>query len=121
MFEKHREEKAREEAASAARAALDEWTHQMDELKGLVAVASGHSAAGVTSLVLKPGEVGVAQITNVSLIEERKGAGQWKGGSQGVSFPIGRIPAGRCATTWARLAATTCRASRRRRRSTPGR
>ncbi len=91
MFEKHRDEKERERAASIAQAAVSDWTHQINELRGLVSVASGHSAEGVTALVLTPGEVGVAQISHVSLVEERKGAGQWKGGSQGVSFPIGRI------------------------------
>ena len=35
--------------------------------------------------------MGIAQITNVSLVEDRKGPGQWQGTSQGVSFPIGRI------------------------------
>ena len=98
MFEAHKEKKAQEAAQAAAlvaqakkEAALQEWTEQMQELRGLLAVASGESASGITSLILKKGEIGVAQITNVGLIEERKGAGQWKGASQGVSFPIGHV------------------------------
>ena len=98
MFEAHKEKKAHEAAQAAEQqaqaqqaAALQEWTEQMQELRFLLSVASGQSASGVTSLILKKGEIGIAQISNVGLIEDRKGAGQWKGASQGVSFPIGRI------------------------------
>ena len=98
MFEAHKEKKAREAALVAERqaqakkaAAQQTWTAQVQELQGLLSVASGQSAAGFTSLILKKGEIGIAQITNVGLIEDRKGAGQWQGASQGVSFPIGHI------------------------------
>jgi hypothetical protein len=98
VFEAHREKKAREAAEAAAlqvqaqkAAALKEWNEQMQELRFLLAVASGQSPSGITALILKKGELGVAQITNVGLIEDRKGAGQWQGASQGVSFPIGHI------------------------------
>jgi hypothetical protein len=98
VFEAHKEKKAHEAAQAAEQqaqdqqaAALQEWTEQMQELRFLLSVASGQSASGVTSLILKKGEIGIAQISNVGLIEDRKGAGQWKGASQGVSFPIGRI------------------------------
>lgn len=98
MFEAHKEKKAQEAAETAAKeaaakkaAALQEWTAEVQELQFLLSVASGKSSPGVTTLILKKDEVGVAQITNVGLIEDRKGAGQWKGSSQGVSFPIGHI------------------------------
>lgn len=98
MFEAHKEKKAREAALVAEQqaqakkaAALQTWTAQEQELQGLLSVASGQSAAGFTSLMLKKGEIGIAQITNVGLIEDRKGAGPWHGASQGVSFPVGHI------------------------------
>ena len=98
MFGAHREKKAREAAEVAAQQAqakkdaeLEEWNAQMQELQFLLSVASGHSASGATALILKKDEVAVAQITNVGLIEDRKGAGQWQGASQGVWFPIGHI------------------------------
>jgi hypothetical protein len=98
MFEAHKEKKAAEaaqvaeqQAQASKAAALQEWTDQLQELQNLLAVASGHSSDGVTTLILKKGEIGVAQITNVGLIEERKGAGEWKGSNQGVSFPIGHV------------------------------
>ena len=98
MFEGHKEKKAAEAALVAQQqaeakeaSAIQEWTSQLQDLQGLLSVASGHSASGVTILMLKKGEIGVAQITNVGLIEDRKGAGEWKGASQGVSFPIGHV------------------------------
>jgi hypothetical protein len=98
VFEKHKEERAlkqaqEEQAQAAAKqaAALAEWTAQVQEVRGLLAVASGQSVRGATSLILKKDETSVAEITNVGFIEDRKGAGQWKGASQGVSFPIGHI------------------------------
>ena len=98
MFEAHKKKKAAETARAAEQAAqiqkaanLEEWNYELMDLQGLLNVVSGHSAGGVTELILKPGEIGVAQITNVGLIEDRKGAGEWKGASQGVSFPISHI------------------------------
>jgi hypothetical protein len=98
MFEKHKEKKAEEQAAVAREiagqkheAAVKEWTDEMQQLLGLLAAASGKSAGGVTALILKSGEVGVAQVNSVGLVEERRGAGQWQGMTQGVSFPIGKI------------------------------
>lgn len=98
MFEAHKEKKAAEAAQAAEQAAqahkaaaLQEWNDQLQDLQFLLSVASGHSSSAVTALMLKPDEIGVAQITNVGLIEDRKGAGEWKGASQGVSFPIGHV------------------------------
>lgn len=98
MFEAHKEKKAAEAAQAAEQAAqthkaeaLQEWNDQLQDLQSLLVIASGQSTSGLTALMLKPGEIGVAQITNVSLVEDRKGAGEWKGASQGVSFPIGHV------------------------------
>jgi hypothetical protein len=98
MFEARKEKKAferaqveQQEAESRQQAALADWNGQVNELQYLLAIASGNSSPSVTNLMMKPGEIGVAQITNVGLIEDRKGAGQWKGTSQGVSFPIGKV------------------------------
>jgi hypothetical protein len=86
MFERHKEKK--EEAHYEDE--LKEWSSQLEELQALLALAKGASI-GDSQLILKKGEVAVATVTNVGLIEERRGAGQWQGGSQGVSFPIGSI------------------------------
>ena len=105
MLERHKEKKAEKERAAAAaeaahqqavaeqakHAALDVWSHQMEELQRLMALASGDGPSSLPGLMFKSGEVGIAQITNVSLVEDRKGPGQWQGSSQGVSFPIGKI------------------------------
>jgi hypothetical protein len=98
MFEARKEKRTLEKAQTEQRnaqarqqAALAEWTSQVDEFQYLLAIASGKSSPSVTNLMLKPGEIAVAQITNVGLVEDRKGAGQWKGTSQGVSFPIGKV------------------------------
>ena len=98
MFEKYKAQKAEEKAnaeearaLSAKRAAEKDTADQISELQELISLASGNSSASVDALILKKDEIGLAQITNVGLIEDRKGAGQWKGSSQGVSFPIGRV------------------------------
>jgi hypothetical protein len=98
MFEEHKQKKA-EEARRAAEAkakqdylgALAVWEHQRDELKILLALAEGGNAYEGGVLVLKKGEQVLLQVTGVGIVEERRGAGQWKGGSQGISFPIGKV------------------------------
>jgi hypothetical protein len=105
MLERHKEKKAEKERLAAEaeearqvavaqqqhQAKLDMWSHQMEELQRLLALASGNGPASLNSLMMKKGEMGIAQVTNVSLVEDRKGPGQWQGSSQGVSFPIGKI------------------------------
>jgi hypothetical protein len=98
VFEAHKEKKALEAVQAAEQqakaqkaAALQERNDQLEALQHLLSLAQGNSSPSVTSLILKKGEIGIAQITNVGLIEDRKGAGQWKGSSQGVSFPIGHV------------------------------
>jgi hypothetical protein len=87
MFEKHKEKKA----AEAREAALDIWAQDLEDLQGLLSIASGKSDVSDVAVMLKSGEIAVAQAINISLIEDRRGPGQWQGASQGVSFPIGKI------------------------------
>lgn len=42
-------------------------------------------------LMLKPGEAIFYKVTGAALIEERRGAAQWKGRSQGFSIPVGSL------------------------------
>jgi hypothetical protein len=42
-----------------------------------------------TAMVLKRGEALFATVSGVALIEDRRGPGQWKGRSSGVSIPLG--------------------------------
>ena len=41
--------------------------------------------------MLKPGEMVFAGVAGASLVEERRGAGQWQGRSSGMSFPVGSL------------------------------
>lgn len=87
MFQARKERRAEAER----HAALQDWTSHLNELQHLLAIASGQSSTAVNTLMLKPNEIAVAQVTSVGLVEDRKGAGQWKGSSQSVSLPIGKI------------------------------
>ena len=79
-------------AAEVAKRALEaERAAQIAELQALLSLAQGESSPMVDALLMKKGEIGVAQIGNAGLIEEVKGAGHWSGSSQGVSLPIGKI------------------------------
>jgi hypothetical protein len=97
MFESFKAKRAQKKAVAeqarrdAAQRAVEQQRQQhLTELRSLLAVAQGHSSP-MSSLMLKDGEVGVAQISNVGLIEERHTPGHYSGGSQGVSIPIGSI------------------------------
>jgi hypothetical protein len=98
MFDHLREKRAQKHAAAEAaaaeiakRAQEAERTAQIAELQALVSIAQGESSPMVDALLMKKGEIGVAQIGRAGLIEEVKGAGHWSGSSQGVSIPIGKI------------------------------
>jgi len=98
MFEKikahHAEfkaEQARIEARTEKQREAGERASEMAELRSLLALAHGQGLDDVDAVVLKKGEIAVAQIAKVSLIEERRSAGHYVGGSQGVSFPIGHV------------------------------
>jgi len=87
MFERHRERRAqaRYEQAFAA------WQRERDEQAAAVSLAQTFPGEPSSDLLLKPGEAEFARITNVGLIEERRGPGSWQGRSSGVSIPIGTL------------------------------
>ena len=105
MFEKHKEhkaevaaEKAQHAAEEAARAAEQETEHTdavlgwcVDRTRELI----DHPTSGPSvSPPLKTGERAVFELEGAELVEPRRGAGHWQGGSQGVSV---RIPGTRSA------------------------
>ena len=85
MFEKYRAKKA----AKQYEAAMALWQQQRDAHASLLLLAQTFSGEPSSDLILKKGEAVFAAITSASLIEERRGAGQWKGRSSGVSIPVG--------------------------------
>ena len=88
MFERHREKKAAEQA----QAALAQWQQQRDAQAELVQVASTYTGEATSDgLVLKPGESLYATVSGASLVEERRGRGEFVAGSRGVSIPVGSI------------------------------
>jgi hypothetical protein len=88
VFEKRKAKKAGEAYAKH----LAAWQEERDGTAQLLELAQ--TFEGDTSsdtLLLKPGEHVIGTVTQVGLIEERRGAGQWEGASRGVSFPIGSL------------------------------
>ena len=88
MFKAHRARKAQE----AYEAAHAEWEVALEGLSEIIEFArSGKGVPAPSDLVLHQGEHLLLQVAGASLVEDRRGAGHWQGGSQGVSFPIGSI------------------------------
>jgi hypothetical protein len=87
VFDKHR---AKKELENYNRL-LASWQTQRDESASLLATATSYAGEPSTEIMLKPGEAVFAKVTGASLVEERRGAGHWQGGSTGVSVPIGSI------------------------------
>ncbi len=87
MFERRRQH----EAAEAQASALAEWNAHLSELESLLAIAQGGLTVALGHLMVAPGERAVGEVTNVGLVQERRGAGHYQGASQGVSFPIGHV------------------------------
>ena len=75
--------KRHEEAVVATAMAL-QAAHQSQKQ-----VLSGASGADSQGILLKGGERSVYRINGASLVEPRRGAGQWQGRSSGVSVPVG--------------------------------
>jgi hypothetical protein len=97
MFEKFKANRAlakekRIQTTALARAQKDlaTWSADREQAQLLVdtALAQGTIPEG---LMIHRGELSYATLANCSLIEERKGAGHYSGGSAGVSVPIGKI------------------------------
>jgi hypothetical protein len=87
MLTRHREKKAEEQY----QADLTEWEAERDASASLLELAQRYAGEPSSDLLLKPGEALFARVTGASLVEDRRGAGQWQGHSSGVSIPIGSI------------------------------
>jgi hypothetical protein len=87
MLEKHKAQKAIKEHQEA----LARWQSQRDGYAHLLEVAQGFNGEATDEVMLKAGEALFYKVTSCSLVEERRGAGHYQGGSTGVSIPIGSI------------------------------
>jgi hypothetical protein len=96
VFERHREKRAAREYQQQ----LTGWQQQRDgcaEALEIARTCAGEPAAGTyagdpaSEIMLKPGESVFAGMAGASLIEERRGRGQWEGRSSGVSVPVGSL------------------------------
>jgi hypothetical protein len=87
VFKHHQEHKAYQDY----QAKLAAWQQQRDAYADLVNVAATYAGEPSPDIMLKPGETVFAAVTHVALVEDRRGAGEWKGRSQGFSVPIGSI------------------------------
>ena len=108
MFEKFKakraaakaEREAKAEAARAAKLAAEREAMRADIVEELGfaearldAVKNFHGVTGADkpddiNVVVKAGESIYCHVTDAVLVEPRKGPGQWKGRSQGISMPI---------------------------------
>jgi hypothetical protein len=87
MFRHHQEKKAYEEYE----AKLAAWQTQRDAYATLVTLAETYAGEPSSNIMLKPGEAVFGAVSNVALVEDRRGAGEWKGRSQGFSIPIASV------------------------------
>ncbi len=87
MFERHRER----HAAKEYQRELTEWQQQRDGYAERLQIARTYAGELSSELMLKPGEKVFGGLAGASLVEERRGAGQWQGRSSGISFPVGSL------------------------------
>jgi hypothetical protein len=87
MFEQHRAKKAAKEYQEA----LTKWQAQHDGYAELLQVAHCFTGSASDEIMLAGGEAVFYKVTGCSLVEERRGAGHYQGGSTGVSIPIGSL------------------------------
>jgi hypothetical protein len=88
MFEKHKAKEAEKHYEKQ----LAEWQQLHDSTGHLLQLAQSFNGdATASGLLLKPSEALFATVTNVGLVEDRRGAGHWEGHSSGVSIPIGSL------------------------------
>ena len=87
MFERHRERQAQ----NRYRAALTAWQHERDAQASALTLAQTYVGEPSSDLMLHQDEAVFARITNVGLIEPRRGPGEWQGRSSGVSIPVGAL------------------------------
>jgi hypothetical protein len=87
LFKHHQEKKAAKEYQTK----LAAWQEQRDAYAELVSLTQTYTGDSSTAIMLKAGETVFASVDGAALVEDRRGAGQWTGRSQGVSFPIGSL------------------------------
>jgi hypothetical protein len=87
VFEKHRAKKA----AEKYEAALASWKGERDGYAELLEMAQSFNGDGSSEIMLGAGERLFCKVSGTALVEERRGPTQWRGGSHGVSFPIGSV------------------------------
>ena len=87
MFRHHQEKKAYQDYE----ARLAAWQQQRDAYAELVSLSQTYAGEPSTDILLKTGEAVFAAVTSVALVEDRRGAGEWHGRSQGFSIPVASI------------------------------
>jgi hypothetical protein len=87
LFRHHQEKKAYQDY----QAKLAAWQQQRDAYAELVSLSQTYAGEPSSQIMLKPGEAAFASMSNVALVEDRRGAGEWHGRSQGFSIPVASI------------------------------
>jgi hypothetical protein len=87
VFDKHKAKKAEELYKSE----LEAWQSEHDELSSALRAAQSRQGSPSSDIVLKRGEAVFATVSNASLVEDRRGAGHYAGGSSGFSIPVGSV------------------------------
>jgi hypothetical protein len=97
MFEKMKARRLaaqeKQEAAKAseqAAVAMAQWQSQFDAVTAMIELASGPGIVP-DGFIMHRGEACFGSLTNCSLVEERRGPGQFSAGNAGVSIPVGKI------------------------------
>ncbi len=80
MLDNHSAKKAEK----AYQRALTVWQAQRDEQAELLHIAQSTTGTGAEGILLRSGEGVFLQVTNTSLVEERRGPGHYAGRSSGV-------------------------------------
>jgi hypothetical protein len=85
-----------EKAVKAYEQALSQWQAQRDGYTELLDVALGSSGSDSNEIMLGAGEAVFYTVTEVSLVEERRGAGHWEGRSTASRSRSGALADARC-------------------------
>jgi hypothetical protein len=87
LFRHHQEKKAYQDY----QAKLAAWQQQRDAYAELVSLSQTYAGEPSSQIMLKPGEAVFASVASAALVEDRRGAGEWHGRSQGFSIPVASI------------------------------
>jgi hypothetical protein len=87
VFEKHHQKKELE----TAQRALAEWQAERDATAEVLEFVRTFAGQTTADILLKKGEALFGEVADASLVEDRRGPGQWQGRSQGVSIPVGSL------------------------------